>query len=212
MCRSSSGSSPHTRGARSGACQPSLARRDHPRIRGEHSQRKLGQEEIDGIIPAYAGSTSRQRTMPTWLWGSSPHTRGARGRPRGVFQGRGDHPRIRGEHCKPASMNDGSSGIIPAYAGSTVGARTACMRGSGSSPHTRGARYPHRPYGRGARDHPRIRGEHRPGRVREDDAAGIIPAYAGSTSQAIVNAAMEQGSSPHTRGARRTSERHRAAC
>ena len=51
----------------------------------------------------------------------------------------GDHPRIRGEHGAPAP---------------------AAAEGSGSSPHTRGAR----------------RGSNRPPRYRR-----IIPAYAGST-------------------------------
>ncbi len=32
-------------------------------------------------------------------------------------------------------------------------------------------------------------------------AAGIIPAYAGSTSNGVTNAVRTVGSSPHTRGA-----------
>ena len=134
---------------------------------------------LNGIIPAYAGSTG---TAPT----KGPIAR--------------DHPRIRGEH-QPSDnrrrTRAGSSphtrgardsrrargvvaGIIPAYAGST--------------------RSRHSPAGRDA-DHPRIRGEHR--RLRRASAGGggssphtrgarhaslhptirtrIIPAYAGST-------------------------------
>ena len=132
-----------------------------------------------GIIPAYAGSTSRH---------TAPRTR-----PR-------DHPRIRGEHgtAPPARYSyPGSSphtrgaliyrvygarvlGIIPAYAGSTY--RKTCkvkmlwdhprIRGEhitcvmsiagppGSSPHTRGARL---------------------SRFPPSGFPGIIPAYAGST-------------------------------
>ena len=133
------------------------------------------------------------------LPGSSPHTRGAR-----RAQRRRDHPRR----------------IIPAYAGSTVwGVGAGCwtwdhprIRGehigdaddgprlSGSSPHTRGA----------------------PSAPRHTTrTAGIIPAYAGSTSTPalptgsprdhprirgehrlrprVVHA--QKGSSPHTRGA-----------
>ena len=111
------GSSPHTRGARrvyllitrehgiipayAGSTPSSSAgrciRRDHPRIRGEHSlcaflaSANLGSSphtrgahrlciearRVDGIIPAYAGST---------LHGRSSYTRTR------------DHPRIRGEH------------------------------------------------------------------------------------------------------------------
>ena len=194
----SSGSSPHTRGAHlrrqkdsaapriipayAGSTQPRMSgrsnRRDHPRIRGEHSVSFLG-----GVV---AG-------------GSSPHTRGARlhqARPRGpgriipAYAGstraaagtgiaRWDHPRIRGEHTNDAQMKAFSAG---------------------SSPHTRGARYHHRhrrpavgiiPAYAGstvslggsaweAADHPRIRGEHLIG---------------------VVAANVEAGSSPHTRGA-----------
>ena len=151
---------------------------DHPRIRGEHA-------------PIYTA-------LMTQI-GSSPHTRGARGR-----------------ICRWSPH----SGIIPAYAGSTRKTTTSAstttdhprIRGehhikstmflvkAGSSPHTRGARYP--PLGpailrriipayagstihalmapRRLRDHPRIRGEH------------------WSTTIVRVTAA---GSSPHTRGA-----------
>ena len=111
--------------------------------------------------------------------GSSPHTRGAR-----VLE------------CR----FHGADRIIPAYAGSTPVGRVAEMREAGSSPHTRGA-LPH------LRLHVR---HHR-----------IIPAYAGSTSaghgkasrwwdhprirgehlHVLLNARMDAGSSPHTRGA-----------
>ena len=194
-----SGSSPHTRGARGEledlgaavriipAYAGSTARiggrswrsPDHPRIRGEHnlgeecsregtgsSPHTRGAPGVDdvglqgrGIIPAYAGSTSRRRPP---------------GRPPA------DHPRIRGEHgSSPAreGCHQGSSphtrgalpggrarggrpGIIPAYAGSTAAPRPRSGR---------------------RRDHPRIRGEH----------AG-----------AIGFGATAAGSSPHTRGAR----------
>ena len=194
------GSSPHTRGARTG--QPAQA-------------------EGGGIIPAYAGSTEansldgqtmadhpriRGEHLVTCISdakraGSSPHTRGARDcrRRRGTGAGiipayagstpsaspppapRRDHPRIRGEHIL---MTPPSTGL------------------SGSSPHTRGAQglgeicdnliriipayagstgwpkhhiQPHP-------DHPRIRGEH--------GVAGRLGPGGG-------------GSSPHTRGARR---------
>ena len=131
---------------------------DHPRIRGEHSTRwsppswnpgssphtrgahfEVVVDPIQlGIIPAYAGSTPATRPAPRRCE---------------------DHPRIRGEHGK-ASFYDGlpsgssphtrgappptqvgveTTGIIPAYAGSTFRA------------------FPTR---RLSGDHPRIRGEH----------------------------------------------------
>jgi hypothetical protein len=95
----------------------------------------------------------------------------------------------------------------------------------GSSPHTRGARAPCRrcrrcpgdhprirgehsspaPCRRRCRvDHPRIRGEHLAGAGAAQDEDGIIPAYAGSTLALAACSAVLAGSSPHTRGARRT--------
>ena len=152
------GSSPHTRGAPHAAA---------------------GDQVGDGIIPAYAGSTSRRR------WATRPVT---------------DHPRIRGEHqeglvgilgkagSSPHTRGAlstfpplaGEPGIIPAYAGSTDG------RGRQADAQT---------------DHPRIRGEHGGGRSGQREGSGssphtrgapdparlrsprrrIIPAYAGST-------------------------------
>ena len=134
------------------------------------------------------------------MLGSSPHTRGARGRdrrrglPGGIIPayagstaprrtgrfGRTDHPRIRGEHSSKDSGTASKAGIIPAYAGSTRPT---------SPPRYR------------QKDHPRIRGEHcwrllaaptacgssphTRGALRQGfrglERAGIIPAYAGST-------------------------------
>ena len=152
----------------------------------------------------------------------------------------GDHPRIRGEHpvtARARDANGGSSphtrgapherrplaldhGIIPAYAGSTAIFSLSIVE---------------------ERDHPRIRGEHRltvhrevPGAGSSPHtrgarhasqgsfyAAGIIPAYAGSTCLSVPRHGRlrdhprirgehvsgrsdphkKRGSSPHTRGA-----------
>ena len=174
---------------------------------------------LDGIIPAYAGSTlaplksSRNGTdhprirgehvIVTSTWpltgGSSPHTRGAQ---------------------VPEPLLQCGARIIPAYAGSTHMTAPACwspwdhprIRGEhplvdgirqalpGSSPHTRGA----------------------PGRADESYLGhGIIPAYAGSTDNILFQVlekadhprirgehlcrwmapTRSDGSSPHTRGA-----------
>ena len=152
------GSSPHTRGALPGLKAARETLTDHPRIRGEHAGEVRVVVAVEGssphtrgapapsgrgegrgrIIPAYAGSTSRQETFPV----------------RNL-----DHPRIRGEHgpMKPAPIRRrGSSshtrgarrgrragavrrGIIPAYAGSTLSVPLRMWNSS---------------------DHPRIRGEH----------------------------------------------------
>ena len=239
MCPAGVGSSPHTRGALrfraappawkriipayAGSTKPIAAvehsRTDHPRIRGEH----VG-----------------QRGRPRPAVGSSPHTRGALIFSRAHIHIAQDHPRIRGEHVVVVESDGrgqgssphtrgapprgrpapGSTGIIPAYAGSTnfLGAPDSVasdhprIRGehfhvlgvnidaAGSSPHTRGARLRRR------RDRGRV---------------GIIPAYAGSTRVGRPRARRSRdhprirgehddgasivrvirGSSPHTRGA-----------
>ena len=176
---------------------------DHPRIRGEHGRRAVhslgefgssphtrgaqaGQKWQKGclrIIPAYAGSTqARLQERPD----------------------RRDHPRIRGEHILVTSLQcflhgssphtrgalnevwvgDRGGGIIPAYAGSTLrnaykltkledhprirgehARRCSSIRFAvGSSPHTRGALY---------------------STIDRWDDRGIIPAYAGSTGEAV---------------------------
>ena len=72
----------------------------------------------------------------------------------------------------------------------------------GSSPHTRGALHPARKLGHLGRDHPRIRGEHAALLALGEKGVGIIPAYAGSTSNWLKFTWKCPGSSPHTRGAR----------
>ena len=92
-----------------------------------------------GIIPAYAGSTSISRLSIFTGLGSSPHTRGAPDRlSRFSFLPR-DHPRIRGEHGVAPFVGTVETGIIPAYAGSTVRHVGDVTPEMGSSPHTRGA-------------------------------------------------------------------------
>ena len=131
-----------------------------PHTRGAQLRLVLTRE-LHRIIPAYAGSTA-----------SRACTR----------KGRGDHPRIRGEHRSPGGASGTPKGssphtrgapeqpstkspscrIIPAYAGST------------NRPDQANLAEP---------DHPRIRGEHE---------TAVTPIWKTS------------GSSPHTRGARGT--------
>ena len=164
------------------------------------------------------------------ILGSSPHTRGApaglppytarggdhpriRGEHQAHIGARGlhgsDHPRIRGEHTLCNYRLDVNAGIIPAYAGSTDWRRFAPRVPGGSSPHTRGAQSQHANSRLTVGDHPRIRGEHHT--VGECGAvcAGIIPAYAGSTTEVPSFLSVATGSSPHTRGARGTRTRWR---
>ena len=140
-CPQTTGSSPHTRGARPPHPTAPSSTPDHPRIRGEHvpvgvqgageagsSPHTRGAQRLTydktgsyRIIPAYAGSTTSSFMMEDRAW---------------------DHPRIRGEHMPMARhmrVGHGSSPhtrgaleklpsamarfrIIPAYAGGTRGA------------------------------------------------------------------------------------------
>ena len=193
------GSSPHTRGAQRVGLRPR---------RGER------------IIPAYAGSTTYNKTG-SYLEPDHPRIRGEHDiRPRNFVGLVGSSPHTRGARPRrPGRPVPGR--IIPAYAGSTSRSGTSAegtsdhprIRGEhpgrgfdavpygGSSPHTRGAPRAPRHYRLGAR---------------------IIPAYAGSTSVCLTNRIDSwdhprirgehpwfidsrgwlAGSSPHTRGAR----------
>ena len=192
---------------------------DHPRIRGEHFPTPGGTGPcqgssphtrgalsdawrhwpVSGIIPAYAGSTSTT-SLSAVMAGDHPRIRGEH-----VFEQvnervrAGSSPHTRGALSAPVHECD-RGWIIPAYAGSTTGVRLS-----------HGQR----------RDHPRIRGEHtagsyavgipqgssphtrgaRPAVLPLPGLAGIIPAYAGSTSPTHRPEPPFSGSSPHTRGA-----------
>ena len=175
------GSSPHTRGAPPGTTPRATTSRDHPRIRGEHLMSYSIRLCDPGIIPAYAGSTTRVEIMSAGLEGSSPHTRGAPRRPPRSTRSAGDHPRIRGEHDVEQADEVHLLGIIPAYAGSTPPDGVPHAMPMGSSPHTRGALVQSGSACSLLRDHPRIRGEHSVAHPAVRERPGIIPAYAGST-------------------------------
>ena len=136
-------------------------------------------EKEHGIIPAYAGNTK----APPW------HGQGERDHPRicgehwierdGRAQRMGSSPHMRGTRTATPELCT-AVGIIPAYAGNTVGFQWDCAH---------------------PRDHPRICGEHHPANYhppRQTGSSphmrgtlqdrrpwrillGIIPAYAGNT-------------------------------
>ena len=115
---------------------------------------------VVGIIPACAGSTSCTRSAGCWRW-DHPRMRGEHGHGRRVsVRYWGSSPHARGARVV-ALLSLVEGGIIPACAGSTV-------EGKGLP--------------RLDRDHPRMRGEHRPWRSSRRS---------------------ETGSSPHARGALR---------
>ena len=177
---------------------------DHPRIRGEHVRYEDIRPYAVGSSPHTRGApTCRKR--PTFSRGIIPAYAGSTRSAPCAYRKPSDHPRIRGEHNGVSWIvknGTGSSphtrgalragigatrcpGIIPAYAGST-----AC----GNRCHAL------------SRDHPRIRGEHKPDQIghlsiqgssphtrgalhvacRAISRGGIIPAYAGSTAIATA--------------------------
>ena len=214
-----SGSSPRARGARdppppgwlptgiipacagstAGRAVRGLATRDHPRVRGEHSQsvsrtsRRRGSSPrargaptrpaatygVTGIIPACAGST-RERRVRRRVRRDHPRVRGEHARcPLLLSSSAGSSPRARGAPDRPDRVID-LLGIIPACAGSTgVVVRTRTL--PGDHPRVRGEHRLCSATGvRFAGSSPRARGAPRP-RGRQGDHRGIIPACAGST-------------------------------
>ena len=159
-----------------------IHRWDHPRVCGEHrsdfgsvvafpgsSPRMRGTRCLRcrlrrrlGIIPAYAGNTSARTTASPAL-GSSPRMRGTQAR---------------------LVIHERIDGIIPAYAGNTV-PRIPLMVCNWDHPRVCGEHVWLR-YGyyvqRGSS--PRMRGTQRYGSTYEQ-AAGIIPAYAGNTTRPV---------------------------
>ena len=155
-----------------------LAPGSSPHARGAHPF-ALANISQGRIIPACAGSTLHERY---------------------VVSGKGDHPRMRGEH--PRSM------------------RTWTLV-RGSSPHARGARQREAPSAPRMGSSPHARGAREHG-ARRDDRPGIIPACAGSTfclsrrakprrdhprmrgehPTSMRAISRKPGSSPHARGAR----------
>ena len=155
------------------------------------------------------------------VWtGSSPRVRGALhvGR-RGVDRHQ-DHPRVCGEHGEAPAGRRGPLWIIPACAGST---QLEITEGEAQWDHPRvcgehSSAMPHRQPNRGSS--PRVRGA-REGATGAGDAAGIIPACAGSTLHdcppecnagdhprvcgehqvRVDGAEQDEGSSPRARGA-----------
>ena len=172
---------------------------DHPRVCGEHYERKRLAHQFQGssprmrgtrtvresqggtvgIIPAYAGNTT-SRTTERKPWRDHPRVCGEHHSPSPDGSSRpGSSPRMRGTHRRN-EREIVRRGIIPAYAGNT--------------------RVPFHLL-RAERDHPRVCGEHATVGVRSAEAAtssprmrgtreagrtgrgtrGIIPAYAGNT-------------------------------
>ena len=135
-----------------------VARRDHPRVCGEHFQLCTLDTEHQGSSPRVRGTLYGRYSLPT-ASGIIPACAGNTHRHADGYRHRGDHPRVCGEHKRhhlPRSEHMGSSprvrgtrdlvaggghlrGIIPACAGNTTLSSIAASNGG---------------------DHPRVCGEH----------------------------------------------------
>ena len=180
---------------------------DHPRIRGEHGSRSAPPPGRRGSSPHTRGAHQRapvcarhQGIIPAYAGSTSPSVSSS--------SIKADHPRIRGEHlggCLSGSQIRGSSphtrgarpvgrhvaaadGIIPAYAGSTMASYRLDLM---------------------TQDHPRRRGEHPRAPVTTVHGAGSSPHTRGAPAAASPRAMAISGSSPHTRGALCLHRRHR---
>ena len=174
-----------------------------------------------GIIPAYAGSTSRPRAAWRRAW-DHPRVCGEHGHGRQVVRQRlGSSPRMRGARSFETHQVP-RIGIIPAYAGSTRVRPHGRLR-RGDHPRVCGEHNDYRQcLGTCQGSSPRMRGAQTP-RSRRLGEGGIIPAYAGSTTHVLLNLSVsrdhprvcgehmhitiitnrDRGSSPRMRGAQR---------
>ena len=154
--------------------------------------------------------------------GSSPHTRGAPvdlhlcvppGRiipayagstaaPRHSSRASNNHPCIRGEHGAPWSMVTGARGSSPHTRGAPPG-RPQTRPGLGIIPAYAGSTTPWRSMPEASRDHPRIRGEHIPPAKANRWEGGSSPHTRGAR-RSTRSLRRSSGSFPHTRGARRS--------
>ena len=165
--------------------------------------RPNGGQEVEAntrLIPAHAGSTADPRSTAGG-WPAHPRSRGVDKSPLRLHAlGTGSSPLTRGRP-KPGTESAGSSGLIPAHAGSTPGT-TQKMAERPAHPRSRGVDL--RPVSETARivgSSPLTRGRPAPDGARIL-ALRLIPAHAGSTAAPWQRCAGVGGSSPLTRGRR----------
>ena len=193
----SEGSSPHARGTRQGrggggvrlgiipACAGNtilkrlswMMRRDHPRMRGEHSGIMVRRWHYTGSSPHARGTPSAQDYVNDYL-GIIPACAGNTKSSRAHKWTQWDHPRMRGEHFYFIFLVWWWLGSSP-HARGTPSDKGNSMSHTGIIPACAGNTYSYQRIAWTAGDHPRMRGEH-PYR--------IIPIPQG------------MGSSPHARG------------
>ncbi len=152
--------------------------RDHPRVRGEQVAGRADEADVQGIIPACAGSRGHVVSGRPGPGGSSPRARGAdatasiddrreriipacagsRPRPRSSRRSGSDHPRVRGEQMSVRSKGGRGLGSSPRARGAVVNSANArsCSR---IIPACAGSSWAPLKFDDWIMDHPRVRGE-----------------------------------------------------
>ena len=133
-------------------------RRDHPRMRGEHSGRLQELADDQGSSPHARGTLhvvgavrEAEGITPACAGNTIAHTLGVK-----VSE---DHPRMRGEHRRPWARTRAASGSSPHTRG-TLEFLYGTERRHGIIPAFAGSTRPPCHRRREPEDHPRIRGEH----------------------------------------------------
>ena len=178
-------------------CQDAPAGGSPPRGRGRQ-RRRVGDRELPGLTPAWAGTARPTCPKETHPW-AHPRVGGdGHSTSQGVLRGRGSPPRGRGRLGQSGHVLD-EGGLTPAWAG-TASARASRSNRAGAHPRVGGdgldgAAIPLRREG----SPPRGRG--RPWRcIHEHLAQGLTPAWAGTARTHARRAWPARGSPPRGRG------------
>ena len=134
------------------------SKRDHPRVCGEHSLSPMVPLSLTGSSPRVRG-TPRLPTCAACRCGIIPACAGNTRMNGGARLGLGDHPRVCGEHLLGRLTRGRNSGSSPRVRGTLGGGHEVHDRGGiipACAGNTGGRKAAHH----GARDHPRVCGEH----------------------------------------------------
>ena len=157
---------------------PLLEEGSSPLTRGKPSSRRSAATS-SGLIPAHAGKTTCGTSQST-VGRAHPRSRGENtGRESGTASSKGSSPLTRGKRGRTASIRR-ACGLIPAHAGKTDGGAPALVSG-GAHPRSRGENW------NGAHHIRKIQGSSPLTRGKRWPTAsfgvdqGLIPAHAGKT-------------------------------
>ena len=171
---------PACAGSTQSRCHRHVQRPDHPRLRGEHSAMADNVLPSPGSSPPARGARRVRLRLPA-RHGIIPACAGSTSTPGQPSPAARDHPRLRGEHLIVIPLGVRQEGSSPPARGAHPDHVRANL-GPGIIPACAGSTRRPASCVDACRDHPRLRGEHEP-------VGGEL--------------AVEGGSSPPARGARR---------